>query len=137
MKGRSLATALLVALLLTACSGDDDDSAEAQSDPTVASTTTSTTIARPEGPAADVSEELTGGEGMFIGTARPGELESGYVEAEYVATGTATSCRSTQEPTADGHWTVEPDAEAEYRTRVLVRRPETPTISAVSSSSSG
>lgn len=78
-------------------------------------------------PTADLSEELTGGNGPFIGSSTPAPLpELGYVEAEYVASGTADSYRNTTPLTEDGLWSFEPDGSAEYRTRVLVRRPENP-----------
>ena len=40
-----------------------------------------------------------------------------------MAAGTATSYSAAGELTADGEWTFEPDATADYRTRVVVRRP--------------
>ncbi len=76
------------------------------------------------GPAADLSEELTGGNGVFIGEAAAVDLAAtGYVEHEYVAAGTATSYAATEPLAADGRWTFAPDGTAPYRTRVLVRRP--------------
>jgi hypothetical protein len=78
-------------------------------------------------PAADLSEQLTGGNGPFIGSAVPAQLQQyGYVEEEYVASGTAVSYRPTMPQTEDGLWSFEPDGSAQYRTRVLVRRPENP-----------
>jgi hypothetical protein len=77
------------------------------------------------GPTADLSEELTGGNGPFIGSAAPAQLQ-GFVEAEYVAAGTAVSYRAPDGMPADGLWTFEPDGNADYRTRVLVRRPANP-----------
>ena len=85
---------------------------------------TTTTIARPAGPVADLSEELTGGNGAFIAAGTTTGLEAGYVEHEYVAAGTASSYVAAGELTADGMWAFAPDASAPYRTRVLVRRPE-------------
>jgi hypothetical protein len=76
-------------------------------------------------PTADLSEALSGGNGPFIGASAPAQLEvAGYVEEEFVASGTAVSYRPTTPQTEDGLWTFEPDDSAEYRTRVLVRRPE-------------
>ena len=49
--------------------------------------------------------------------------ESGYVEHEYVASGTASSYSATGPLSGDGRWTFEPDGTAPYRTRILVRRP--------------
>lgn len=88
---------------------------------------TTTTRPRPSGPAADISTEISGGRGVFIGSATMIDLAHvGYVEHEYVATGAATSYKSTRAITPDGRWDVEPDAAAPYRTRVLVRRPADP-----------
>src|SRR5262245_24841426 len=121
-------------LLVGACSDDDGDEASSTSTSTGSATTdgsatdatsTSTTaVERPEGPAADISEELTGGEGVFIGAVTPYEPDPGYVQEEYVAAGTATAYVQEEERTADGQWTVEPGENADYRTRVVVRRPE-------------
>jgi hypothetical protein len=81
----------------------------------------------PQDAAAELVEELSGGNGPFIGAALPANLEAaGYVEQEYVAAGTATSYRSAAPLAADGHWTFETDGTADYRTRVLVRRPQDP-----------
>jgi Alpha/beta hydrolase domain len=48
---------------------------------------------------------------------------TGYVEHEYVASGTATSYKANAALSSDGRWTFEADGTAAYRTRVLVRRP--------------
>src|SRR5581483_8592359 len=47
----------------------------------------------------------------------------GYVEHECAAAGTATSYVANSELTGDGRWSFAPDADAPYRTRVVVRRP--------------
>ncbi|OHV25124.1 hypothetical protein BBK14_22550 [Parafrankia soli] len=74
--------------------------------------------------AADLSQELTGGNGPFIGAAVTVDLaQAGYVEHEYAAAGTASSYRAVGGLPQDGRWTFEPDGSASYRTRVLVRRP--------------
>ncbi|MCX7621230.1 MAG: alpha/beta hydrolase domain-containing protein [Acidimicrobiales bacterium] len=102
-----------------------------------AAATTARPVERPAGPKADLSEELTAGSGPFlgessrivggdtpaIGTAR---LPSGYIEREFVAAGTATDYRVVGELSRDGRWSFEPGNSAEYRTRVVVRRPEDP-----------
>ena len=49
-------------------------------------------------------------------------LPDGYVEQELFVSGTATSFDAVDTPD-DGAWTAEPTNEAEYRTRVVVRRP--------------
>jgi len=76
------------------------------------------------GPAADLSEEISGGNGPIVGSASPARVEeSGYVEREYVASGTASSYAATGPLSGDGRWTFEPDGTAPYRTRILVRHP--------------
>ncbi|HMJ11046.1 MAG TPA: hypothetical protein VK524_06540, partial [Polyangiaceae bacterium] len=72
------AACALLAVLACACSSDDDSSSGTPGD-------------RPAGPAADVSQEITGGNGPFIGAATGLTVPSGYVEREYVASGTATA----------------------------------------------
>lgn len=59
-----------------------------------------------------------------MGEAIPANLEeSGYVQREYVASGTASSYTATDPLSGDGRWTFEPDGTAPYRTRILVRHP--------------
>ena len=114
---------VLVSLAVGSCSSDDgDDGASGTSSTQAPASSTSTTVDRPDGPVADLSEELTGGDGIYIGAAEASELE-GYEEREYVAAGTASSYSAAGELAADGEWTFEPDASADYRTRVIVRRP--------------
>lgn len=123
-QGRRAAAIVCVALLgAAACSGSDSNGAGSDE----VTKTTQTTKARPAGPTADLSDELTGGNGVFIGAASPAGLQKvGYVEHEYAAAGTATSYRRDGEITGDGRWKFEPDTGAPYRTRVLVRRPANP-----------
>lgn len=52
-------------------------------------------------------------------------MPPGYVEQEFFASGMASAFRATSEPD-DGRWTVEPTTSAQYRTRILVRRPTDP-----------
>lgn len=78
---------------------------------------------RPAGPAADMSEEITGGNGTFMGSPYPFAAPDGYVDHEYVAAGTATAYEPQGELTNDGKWTFAPSTSAAYRTRVVVRRP--------------
>src|SRR5690606_29755284 len=47
----------------------------------------------------------------------------GYRETELFLDGTATSYTAEGELSSDGMWTVSPAATADYRTRVVVRRP--------------
>jgi len=99
-------------------------SASSKSSTAVAATTKQR---RPTGPSAQLSRELTGGNGVFIGSAIPVNLKrAGYVQHEYATSGTATSYTATAPLSSDGLWSFAPDAQAPYRTRVLVRQPADP-----------
>ena len=105
---------------LAACSGDDREGGDGAAD------TTTTAIERPAGPVAELSL-LTAGTGVNLVATRPVDLEAaGYEEEEYAASGTATSYRSVGELPADGAYDLEPDQTADYRTRLVVRRPADP-----------
>lgn len=117
----ALATCALIAILASACSGGDgsDSAAASRAAPSV-----STTPRRSPEPSADLSQEISGGNGPFVGEAIPASgKSSGYVEREYVAAGTAKAYKANGPLTPDGRWTFEPDTNAAYRTRILVRRP--------------
>jgi Alpha/beta hydrolase domain len=124
-----LATACLALLLMTtagaACSsGDDGDGAdEAAAD----ETTSAEAVDRPEGPAAELAP-LEGGRGVFLGTAGGGPSldDAGYEEAEYSASGTAVAYTSESELPTDGTYELTPGDEADYATRIVVRRPADP-----------
>lgn len=118
---------ICVALLMvvSACSGENETS-----QPTTDTTLPSNVLAdrdRPTGPVADVSEELTGGMGVFMAAANGAVVPDGYVEKEFVAAGEATDYKVVGEWAPDGRWTFEPQNKAPYRTRVVVRYPEDPT----------
>jgi len=84
---------------------------------------TTTTVDRPDGPAAELTH-LTGGRGINLVDIHPVDLEAaGYEEEELAAAGTATSYKAVGELPADGTFELEPDQRAEYRTRMVVRRP--------------
>ncbi|HVN51093.1 MAG TPA: alpha/beta hydrolase domain-containing protein [Acidimicrobiales bacterium] len=73
---------------------------------------------------ADVSHELTGGNGVFMGEGdKPDLAAAGYVEHEYLATGTASSYRAVGPQGHDGRWHLTAATTAPYRTRVVVRAP--------------
>ena len=83
-------------------------------------------VMRPPGPEAEL-HPLTGGNGAFIAEPNPVDLKRvGYVEHEYVASGTATAYRAIGALSSDGRWSFTPDGNAPYRTRVLVRYPSDP-----------
>jgi len=112
-------------LVIPACSSSGETSHQA-----TATSTTSRLSAvaakatRPKGPAADLSQEITGGKGPFVAAGDAStEKAPGYVQHEYVAAGTATSYKAEGPQGADGRWTFQPDAHAPYRTRIVVRRP--------------
>ncbi len=126
-------TAAILAGLLIAGAAACSSSSNKASSSTPASTTTGngtpastdTTVARPAGPKADLSKQLTGGHGVYLGDPIPVDLaKAGYTQHEYVASGTATSYTSASALARDGRWTFVPGATAAYRTRVLVRMPE-------------
>lgn len=113
------AAVIIVALaLLSSCSSSGSSSSGSSS-----SSTAATEVVRPEGPAADLSQELSGGNGVFLASASSSDLAaSGYEEHEYVASGTATSYVGGPIP-ADGRVDLTEGTSADYRTRVVVRRP--------------
>src|SRR5262249_3872079 len=79
---------------------------------------------RPTGPSAELSGELSGGNGVFIGSPIPVDLRRvGYVGGGDAASGTGTAYAATGSLRVGGLWSFAPDAAAPYRTRVLVRRP--------------
>jgi hypothetical protein len=121
-----LALALMSTTVGAACSTDDGtgsiDGGSAADTANDAATTE--TADPPDGPAA-VLAPLDGGEGPFIGTAGGGpDLdEAGYEEVEYSASGTAVSYTADGDLPADGMFELAPGEEADYATRILVRRP--------------
>jgi Alpha/beta hydrolase domain len=75
--------------------------------------------------AAVVTGPIAGGDhGQPFSAMPPADLtQAGYTEAEYFIGGTATAFAPAGPVTADGAWTVKPDTTAEYKVRMLVRRP--------------
>ncbi len=121
-QGGAAALALVVLAFTASCSSSPPDAVG--TDASSAATATATSVARPPGPAADLGEELTGGNGVFVATTSPTPLDAaGYEEHEFVAAGVATSYALEAPFPADGRATARPDAEAAYRTRIVVRRP--------------
>ncbi len=124
---RLVAVGSACVLLLGACSsgGSDGGSTTSTKPADTTNVTTKKPVAtdRPDGPAAALDEELTGGKGVFMGSAQPKKAIPGYTESEYVAAGTATAYTAEGTLGSDGRWTLKPDAGAKYRTRIVVRRP--------------
>jgi hypothetical protein len=124
-------TALI--MLAAACSsGDDDDGAGRDGGGGAAEEDDGVTIAsadRPDGPVATIAGPLDGGGGLALASAATGPTldDVGYVEDEYTASGTATSYKPEEGDFADlptdGTFTLVRDAEADYATRLVVRRP--------------
>jgi hypothetical protein len=115
--------AVLPAVLLAAvgCSSDNKSNASASS------SSPPTTQPRPPGPAAEFSTESTGGNGVYLASATDVDLAAaGYEQHEYFASGTATSYAASSGLTPDGRWSFVPSGTADYKTRVLVRRPTDP-----------
>jgi hypothetical protein len=105
------------ALVIASCSGDDDGSAAQDVAPSTTTSPTAFTGASPEEIVPPVAE----GGGMVVPQpAAP--LPDGYVQEEWFVGGTATRFEAADTPD-DGFWTATPAGEAEYRTRVVVRRP--------------
>lgn len=123
--GGAVAVIFVALAALTACSSGSSSSSDTTA-ATRAAPPASTRV-RPAGPAADVSQELTGGNGIFLASASSIDLASvGYEEQELVASGTATSYTGGPIPT-DGRVDLTEGTTADYRTRVVVRRPSDPT----------
>jgi hypothetical protein len=119
-----LRTAVVVAgcaaLTLAACSSSSKGAA-----PT-SSTTGSPppTQPRPSGPAADMSKELTGGNGVYMGEGSPPDLKGeGYVQREYEASGDAAAYKAVGALNEKGRWKFVTNGTAPYKTRVVVRAP--------------
>jgi hypothetical protein len=74
---------------------------------------------------ATVTGPITGGDhGQAWGAMTSADLStSGYVEAEYFYSGTATAYGQVGAWTADGVWPAKPTTKADYKVRMLVRRP--------------
>jgi len=73
---------------------------------------------------ANVEGPVTGGAGQVVfGTSAFNGSRFGYQEDEWFIGGTATSYTSAEALSEDGNWTVETVDTADYKTRVLVRRP--------------
>src|SRR5215213_4273722 len=125
--GMKVAAAVLaVAAVAAGCSSFDDGDAVADSDRTATTNAEEPAVEprTPDGPAAVIGGPLEGGNGIYLVSAGSGPSldEAGFVEAEYSASGTATSYRADTLPT-DGTYALTPRDEAEYATRIVVRRP--------------
>jgi hypothetical protein len=75
--------------------------------------------------AAVISGPIEGGDHgqPFAAMAAADLRQAAYTEAEYFVSGTATSFLAAGLPGVDGVWAVKPGATADYKVRLLVRRP--------------
>jgi hypothetical protein len=131
--GRTAIGALAVVgvLMLASCSSDSgSDPGSSTTGATEPRATTTTTkgkadVERPDGTAAEIGEPLTAGRGLSLLAAAVGpDLdEAGYTEAEYPAAGTAVAYEADELPT-DGTYDLTEGTSADYRTRIVVRRPK-------------
>lgn len=119
-QSRKVRLAVLTAAILVVASGcSSQDDAESGGDASTSMTSSDTTFT------GSPPEEITTPEAEGNGIVRPqpaAPLPEGYVEEELFIGGTATSFDEVDTP-EDGTWTATPGEEAEYRTRVIVRRP--------------
>lgn len=107
--------ALGTAIVLGACTTGDDE-ASGKDDTTV---TTAAPFQRHTPTITPVAVEV----GAGINQPQPAPaIPDGYVEEEYFIEGTATGFDAVETPD-DGRWVATPGEEADYRTRVIVRRP--------------
>jgi hypothetical protein len=125
-----IAVGALLAVGLAACSSGDDDAGEdgGSDEPAGEETTVRT---RPDGPAAEFGGPLEGGNGIWLASADGGPPleDAGFEEAEFTASGTAASYTSAGELPADGTFDLTPGDEADFTTRIVVRRPSDPAAS--------
>ena len=140
MKIRALFVIPVLIVAAVGCSSDDtsSDSSTVESSAPLTDTEApsteapTTTVFAPEPVGInDVGETtvegpVTGGGGQVIfGTAAFDGTPFGYTEEEFFISGTANSYTSAEPLSQDGMWTVTPKDTAEYKTRILVRRPVT------------
>ena len=142
MKIRALFVIPVLIMAAVGCSSDDTSSdsstvessapaTDTEAPSTEAPTTTvfaPTPVALADVGATTVEGPVTGGGGQIVfGTAAFDGTPFGYTEEEFFISGTANSYSSVEPLSQDGMWTVSPKDTAEYKTRILVRRPTTAT----------
>ena len=135
------AVSIVSVLALFACSGDDSGSSNStpSSDAPVTEAPSTEAPVVTEAPFAPVTPTMsgvaettvegpiTGGAGQVVfGTSAFDGSAFGYVEEEYFIGGTATGYTSATPLSEDGLWDLTPKDTADYKTRILVRRPANP-----------
>ena len=124
---RAWAALVIAALAIaTSCSSSEEASPDPSGSTPGRGSTSGTSVSTDH--TGHSPEEITPppAEGNGIVLPQPAApLPEGYVQEELFVGGTATSFDPVETPD-DGFWTVTPGEEAEYRTRVIVRRPENP-----------
>ena len=85
------------------------------------------TTSQPAAAPASLSGPVSGGKGQAFGAMTAQDLAaSRYIEAEYFVSGTSQSFEKSGSWGMDGKWAVTPAARADYKIRLLVRRPSDP-----------
>jgi hypothetical protein len=107
----------IATLVLASCSSDDDSSGGGTAPASPDATAVTFSGRSPD----EITAPTVEGDGILRPQPSP-TLPEGYVEEELFVAGTATSFEAAETPD-DGFWTATPAEEAEYRTRVIVRRP--------------
>ena len=126
MRHRFVVSLAVFTVALGACSsGSSPTSHAAQSSTSTPPTSgTGAADAPTTGPAATITNEITGGKGINLASATSGpSVPKGWVESEYAVEGTAASYSSAGPLPSDGRWTLTQGVSAPYQTRVVVRRP--------------
>lgn len=122
----AVASIAMLSLLGAGCSSSSDSSNGEGSASGDSERTTTTMSSAPFNPHSPDEVSLVAGGPADIAVPQPAAaLPEGYLMEEYFVGGTATSF-SAIDMSEDGRWVAEPDAEAPYRTRVIVRRPLDP-----------
>lgn len=117
-------SALILVAAAASCSADDPSERSATTVPDRPDQATETTVTFEPSTPTDVAPPPAEGDGVAL-PQPAAAVPDGYVMEEYLIGGTATSFEAIDAPD-DGMWTVAPAGQADYRTRVIVRRPEDP-----------
>ena len=114
---RVWAFAVAALMVMSACSSGEDADPDADGGSTSGSDSPTFAVSVPD----EVVPPTVEGAGIvYPQPAAP--LPDGYIEEEFFVGGSASSFEAIDTPD-DGFWSAEPDDEADYRTRVIVRRP--------------